>query len=67
MACTYNPTPTPTPTPNPNPNTCAQTLVHASGEMFWFMILFFNLLLSYCVAFYLCFGMDVAAFSSVPG
>ena len=39
----------------------------ASGEMFWFMILFFNLLLSYCVAFYLCFGMDVAAFSSVAG
>ena len=50
---------------SPKLNVLTQTLVHAGGEMFWFMILFFNLLLSYCMAFYLCFGMDVAAFSSV--
>ena len=50
---------------SPKLNVLTQTLVHASGEMFWFMVLFFNLLLSYCMAFYLCFGMDVSAFSSV--
>jgi len=50
---------------SPKLSVLSQTLAHAGGEMFWFMILFFNLLLSYCMAFYLCFGMDVAAFSSV--
>ena len=38
---------------SPKLNVLTQTLVHAGGEMFWFMLLFFNLLLSYCMAFYL--------------
>ena len=52
---------------SPRLDLLAATLVLAAGEMFWFVLLFATLLSSYVVAFYLCFGMDVAAFSSVPG